>query len=216
MRAVIVLVLLIVLGATGCTTLTGRPVGRWVDDRTITARVKGRLTATGLASLTRVHVDTFEGRVSLTGAVPRDELKQRIKELVGTVPGVEQVITNLQVAPALVGQAPAGDGADPMPSTLPRLDERHPLLRRLQLGRLEVESGTPGWTQYAAYDPAGRLVATVYSMTATELHQRGVAGLHPEERPINHVSIYPRTAADGAYYDIVLWHVAQDETSPLQ
>jgi hypothetical protein len=214
MRAVIVLALLVVAGGAGCTPLTGRPVGRWVDDKTITARVKARLTATGFASLTRIHVDTYEGRVYLTGAVTRPELKQRIEELVATVPGVDQVIANLPVAPALVSLA-AAEG-EPMPAALPRLDDRHPLLRRLRLGRLEVETGTPGWTQYAAYDPAGRLVATVYSTTAAEMRQQGVAGLHPGDRPIDHVSIYPRTSSAGAYYDVVLWHVSRDDMAPLQ
>jgi hypothetical protein len=209
-RAVVGLILL-VMSAAGCTTLTGRPVGRWIDDKTITARVKARLTAMGVASLTRIHVDTYEGRVYLTGSVTREELRQRIEDLVAAVPGVEQVITNLPVAPELAREASAEDGAL-VPSALPRLDDRHPLLRRLQLA---VESGTPAWTQYAAYDRAGRLVATVYSTTAAEIRERGVDGLHPEDRPIDHVSIYPRTDAGGAYFDVVLWHVSRDDTAAI-
>jgi hypothetical protein len=191
-------------------------VGRWVDDKTITARVKARLTATGFASLTRIHVDTYEGRVYLTGAVTRPELKQRIEELVATVPGVDQVIANLPVAPALVSLAAAAEG-EPMPAVLPRLDDRHPLLRRLRLGRLEVETGTPGWTQYAAYDPAGRLVATgVFDDGRRDASAR--RGRPPPGGPTHRSRVdlpHARSSA-GAYYDVVLWHVPRDDMAPLQ
>jgi hypothetical protein len=211
-RAAIGLALLaVVAGGAGCQTLTGRPVGRWIDDKTITARVKGRLTATGLASLTRVHVDTYDGRVYLTGAVARETLKTRIEELASTVPGVEQVVTNLEVAPGLVAQRAEAD--EPAVAALPRFDERNPLLERLKLARLVVESGTPAWTQYAAYDAEGRLAATVFSLRAAEMRQRGVAGLYPGDRPVDHVSIYPRAGADGAYYDVVLWHVPREDAA---
>ena len=53
----------------GCGALTGRPVETWAQDRGLTARVKARLAAMEPRTLTRIHVDTYENIVYLTGGV---------------------------------------------------------------------------------------------------------------------------------------------------
>lgn len=96
MSAVSLLVILLVVAA-GCRSMTGRSTGQYVDDKTITAEVKTKLAAEKLGTLTRVDVDTNEGTVYLTGTVDSLDIKQRATEIAQQVAGVRQVVNNLQV-----------------------------------------------------------------------------------------------------------------------
>lgn len=68
-------------------------------DTTITATIKDKLTADRVANLARVHVDTTEGIVYLTGVVPSNDHKVRAEQVARDVRGVNQVVNNLQVQP---------------------------------------------------------------------------------------------------------------------
>jgi hyperosmotically inducible periplasmic protein len=91
------LLLAVLLGASGCTSLTGESAGQNIDDSTITASVKTKLAADKLATLTRVDVDTTNQVVSLNGIVETQQQKQRAEELARQVSGVKAVKNNLQI-----------------------------------------------------------------------------------------------------------------------
>jgi len=82
--------------ASGC-SLSGPPARRFVDDATISSRVKQRL-ARALPSLATIGVDTFEGTVYLNGPVDSDDEKRVAEELARDVDDVELVVSNLHVS----------------------------------------------------------------------------------------------------------------------
>ena len=94
---VVVVALLVV--ASGCQSVTGKTAGTVVDDTSITASVKAKLVADKPANLTRVDVDTNNGTVYLNGVVDTPEQRARAEELARQAKGVAMVVNNLQVAP---------------------------------------------------------------------------------------------------------------------
>ena len=217
-----VLALLVLMATTGCGALTGRPLETWAQDRGLTARVKARLAADDAGTLTRIHVDTYESIVYLTGGVTRTETKRRAEEIARGVTGVEQVVNNLHLAGANRLAAADADIAASPPmeaarrSSTPR-EGTHPLLRRFKgLDRVDLETGTPGWTRYAVYDAGGRRVATLYSVSAGELARNGAAAGLGADGDIDHVAIYREGGSGAVLYDLVLWHVTRKDVARLQ
>jgi hypothetical protein len=217
-----VLALLVLLATGGCAGLTGRPLSTWAQDRGVTARVKARLAAADAGTLTRIHVDTYESIVYLTGGVPSSDTKRRLEQIARGVAGVEQVVNNLHLAGASALAAVDIDiaASPPMEAArrsstpragLPALAQRFP-----RLGRIDLDTGTPGWTRYAVYDADGRRVATVYAVSAGELARNGAAADLTAEDGIDHVSIYRQGAPGSVLYDLVLWHVSRDDVARLQ
>ena len=101
MRAVaktIALMLVLVLAAGACQSMTGKTAGQNVDDASITASVKSKLVADKAANLTRVDVDTNDGTVYLNGTVDSPEQKAKAEQLAWQAQGVKSVVNNLQVA----------------------------------------------------------------------------------------------------------------------
>ena len=68
-----------------------------VTDASITTAVKTRLMKDKVARGSSIDVDTKDGVVTLTGAVPADADKIRIGELVRKTTGVKTVINSLTV-----------------------------------------------------------------------------------------------------------------------
>ena len=214
------LLVLALVATTGCGALTGRPLESWAQDRGLTARVKTRLVAVDPASLTRIHVDTYDRIIYLTGGVANGETKRRAEQVARGVSGVEQVVNNIHVtgegalAAVDVSASPAmapprrGGGAG---------GAEHPLLQRFPgLARMDLQTGTPGWTRYVARDAAGRVVATVYSFPAGELARNPASGELTGTVAIDHVSVYRDAAPGAVQYDLVLWHVSRDEVARLE
>ncbi len=114
----LVLLALLPLLASGC-SLSGPPARRFVDDATISSRVRQRL-ANAFPSLARIGVDTFEATVYLNGPVDSEDDKRVAEELARDVDDVELVVSNLHVPkntasasalPAAVAdEMPANDG----------------------------------------------------------------------------------------------------------
>ena len=216
-----VLALLLLLGTSGCGALTGRPLETWAQDRGLTARVKARLAAADAGTLTRIHIDTYESIVYLTGGVTGTDMKRRAEEIARGVSGVEQVVNNLHLAGAnALAAADVDIAASPRMETarrppVPR-DDAHPFLQRFRgLHRVDLETGTPAWTRYAVYDAAGRRVATLYSMSAAELTRNGAAAGLDADEGIDHVAIYRDGAPGSVLYDLVLWHVSREDVARL-
>ena len=94
----IALLVVLVLAASACQSLTGKTAGQNIDDATITASVKSKLVADKAANLTRVDVDTNNGTVYLNGTVDSPEQKAKAEQLAWQAQGVKSVVNNLQVA----------------------------------------------------------------------------------------------------------------------
>jgi len=77
--------------------MTGRSVGRVIDDKTISAKVKTKLVEDRTANLTRIGVTTVNGVVHLDGAVDQVNEKVRAEEFARQVEGVTNVVNNIQV-----------------------------------------------------------------------------------------------------------------------
>ena len=81
-----------------CSSMTGRTAGRYIDDKTITAKVKTKLaTEDKLSTLTRVNVDTNNGVVTLMGTVPDEATRAKADQIASTTSGVRSVNDLLQV-----------------------------------------------------------------------------------------------------------------------
>ena len=198
-----VLALFVLLATSGCGALTGRPMETWAQDRGVTARVKARLAAVDAGTVTRIHVDTYESIVYLTGGVTSSEMKRRAETVARGVPGVEQVVNNLHLAGEgvlatagpEVSASPAMEGLRRPPA--PQAGA-HPIVQRFPgLARVDLETGTPGWTRYAVYDAGGRRVATVYSVSAGELAQRRRRGADRRRGNQSRVDLPPGLAGLG-------------------
>jgi hypothetical protein len=200
-RAVVLAVLVLAL-ATGCRSLTGRPFGTWVDDKTLAAKVKTRLAGEDVRTLTRISVDTYQGTVYLLGAVPDLETRRRIEGVAQGVDGVGRVVSNLYLADPLAAAPRDVPPAPPHPGP--------------GFARLQLETGTPAWTRYAAFDGTGRRVATVYVVAAGAPERVSLRELGGEAPGIQHVSIDPPSPEAATGYRVVLWHVSREEAEGLR
>ena len=86
------------LTTTGCShSPYKRSSGEYLDDQTLTARVKSALFADPNVSGFQVNVDSYKGVVSLSGFVDTAAQKARAEDVARQVNGVRQVQNNLSV-----------------------------------------------------------------------------------------------------------------------
>ena len=82
----------------GCAgTSTKESTGEFVDDAAITTKVKAALVKDEIVKARDVNVETFKGRVQLSGFVENATQKTRAGELAGAVAGVTDVRNNIAV-----------------------------------------------------------------------------------------------------------------------
>jgi len=93
-------VLLVALYLSGCTSITGETMGQSIDDTTITTTVKSKLAVDKASSLARVGVETTRGVVQLTGVVESAAMKDKAAAVARSVDGVKNVVNNLQIQSA--------------------------------------------------------------------------------------------------------------------
>ncbi len=80
------------LFAAGCSVTSGQSsVGEYVDDSTITAKVKSSLAEDPAVSASRIQVETLQGTVQLSGFATSETERQRAAQLASKVAGVKQV-----------------------------------------------------------------------------------------------------------------------------
>lgn len=96
MRTILALAVLTMVAA-GCRSLTGETLGENIDDTNITTQVKAKLAAEKAVSLTRVHVQTRQRSVYLTGTVEDPALKERAATIARSITGVRDVINDIKV-----------------------------------------------------------------------------------------------------------------------
>ncbi len=83
---------------TGCAVTSGQStVGQYVDDATITSRVKSRFSDDPQVSAMRISVETLKGVVDLSGFAVSEEEKSRAGQVARTVPEVKEVRNNIIV-----------------------------------------------------------------------------------------------------------------------
>jgi osmotically-inducible protein OsmY len=96
-----VLLALGVLAASGCAVTSGQSTtGQYVDDTTITTRVKTRMARDPQVGAMRINVDTMNGTVQLSGFATSEEEKDRAAMIAREVPDVKGVRNNIVVRPA--------------------------------------------------------------------------------------------------------------------
>jgi hyperosmotically inducible periplasmic protein len=88
------------LFATACSVTSGQQgTAEYVDDATITARVKSRFAEDKTVAATRIQVETMKGTVQLSGFATSEAERQRAAQLAAAVPGVKQVQNAVVVQP---------------------------------------------------------------------------------------------------------------------
>jgi hyperosmotically inducible periplasmic protein len=95
--AIMIAVAGILFMATACQTPAGRTTGQVVDDATITTKVKAKIFDQSILRGFAISVDTFEGTVTLTGAVKSEEQKEEAGNAAATVNGVKAVNNLLEI-----------------------------------------------------------------------------------------------------------------------
>lgn len=83
---------------TGCAgTSTSSSTGQYIDDATITTKVKTELLRAQEVGGWDINVETFKGKVQLSGFVSSQEEKKKAEELARNVTGVKTVENDLIV-----------------------------------------------------------------------------------------------------------------------
>ncbi len=97
-KALLIVPLVLILAATfSCQRFTGRTAGNTVDDATITGEIKGKILKDPDLKVLAIHVQTTEGNVTLSGAVPSTTVADRAVSLAKSTKGVKSVRSNLKV-----------------------------------------------------------------------------------------------------------------------
>lgn len=78
-------------------TPTQESTGEYIDDATITTKVKTRLLSSKETSGTAISVETYKGSVQLSGFVDSEAEKHRAGEIAAAVKGVKEVENKLTV-----------------------------------------------------------------------------------------------------------------------
>ncbi|MGE3624547.1 MAG: BON domain-containing protein [Bdellovibrionales bacterium] len=87
-----------VLSIAGCAAFEGRETaGQYVDDTTITAKVKQAFIADPQVNAMAVNVETMQGVVQLSGFVDSTTSAQRAEQLAQQVSGVKSVKNTIVV-----------------------------------------------------------------------------------------------------------------------
>ena len=96
MRSLLVILVLAMMA--GCaSTRTQESTGQYVDDSSITAKVKADILGDPALKVFDIGVETFKGVVQLSGFVNSAEIRNRAAEVAGRVSGVKSVKNSLIV-----------------------------------------------------------------------------------------------------------------------
>jgi hyperosmotically inducible periplasmic protein len=86
------------LATTGCAVTSGQSsMGQYVDDATITTRVKARFADDRRVSAMRIGVETLNGNVQLSGFATTQAEKDLAASIARAVPDVRAVTNNIVV-----------------------------------------------------------------------------------------------------------------------
>ncbi len=86
--------------STGCAVVRDQEsVGAYVDDATITTRVKARFANDPAVSAMAIQVETLKGAVQLSGFAKSSSERANAEMITKAVPGVTRVINDIAVRP---------------------------------------------------------------------------------------------------------------------
>lgn len=89
---------LAVVTTTGCAVARDQQtVGSYIDDTTITTRVKARFAEDKTVSALAINVETLKGTVQLSGFAKSADEKQAAERLAANVPGVTAVRNDIVI-----------------------------------------------------------------------------------------------------------------------
>ncbi len=95
------LVAVAALATTGCAVRSGQSsMGQYVDDATISSRVKTRMAQDPDVSAMRIEVETLNGTVQLAGFATNQAEKDKAAQIARAVPDVKDVRNNIIVRSA--------------------------------------------------------------------------------------------------------------------
>ncbi len=97
-KSILFFLMAAILAVAGCAgTETSRSTGTYIDDKTITTKVKAELAADSLTQAIQVEVETYNGVVQLSGFVKDSETAGRAEKITEGIAGVKKVENNLIV-----------------------------------------------------------------------------------------------------------------------
>jgi hyperosmotically inducible protein len=83
---------------TGCSVARDQQsMGEYIDDTTLTTRVKAKFASDPTVSALAINVDTFNGQVQLTGAAKSSQERNHAETLARSVDGVKSVRNDIIV-----------------------------------------------------------------------------------------------------------------------
>ena len=96
----LLVVTLLPLTITGCaSTPTHESTGEYIDDSTITTKLKAKYAKDPVVSAMQVHVVTYKGVVQLSGFVDNADASSKAEEIAKDTAGVTKVENNIIVKP---------------------------------------------------------------------------------------------------------------------
>jgi hyperosmotically inducible protein len=96
--ASLALPLSVVIGTTGCAgDQYHRSTGEYVDDKSISTKVKSDLIGAKYIRSNEISVTTYDGRVQLSGFVDSADQKARAEEIARNVRGVQGIKNDLMI-----------------------------------------------------------------------------------------------------------------------
>jgi len=88
---------LLVLALAGCAgSPTRESTGEYFDDAVITTKVDTQLIGSGV-DLTKIKVETFKGKVQLSGFAKSEQEKHSVAQIAESVNGVTEVINDIRI-----------------------------------------------------------------------------------------------------------------------
>ena|SRR5579883_867767 len=91
-------VFVLVTSISACSVFSGRVTpGEYVDDTTITAKVKDHIFENPTLKVMQIHVETFQGAVQLSGFVDSENAKDTAEDIARHVSGVKSVRNDIVV-----------------------------------------------------------------------------------------------------------------------
>ena len=137
------------------------------DDSKISSQLHDKLNSDSGLQGKNLSVQSEKGAVTLSGTVDNEAQREAASRYASAVPGVKQIINNLQVAPATAAVAPATPAPEETPKPAPAMRRDAPPKRRASTKRVaEVATASPAETVTRYQDPAPAPVQVVPSTPA--------------------------------------------------
>lgn len=116
MRKLVLILTLVAFVAIGCQAMTGKTAKETANDAYIVSAINGKILADPDLKFLQINVDSYEGKVTLTGRVPSNQARTKLIDMARSTKGVQSVTPNLTVATAEAAKPSASAPAGSAPS----------------------------------------------------------------------------------------------------